>query len=128
MKDNRILVKAEGGKLVSMAQLNPYSFVCRGREWPVDYIVGVATAEDSRHRGHMRSILKKMLEDMNRAHVPFTFLMPADEAIYRPFQFAFIYRQAQVSADRKGPGGFKPQAMQQPGGRRFCRRLLWNSG
>lgn len=101
VKDNRILVKAEEGKLVSMAQLNPYSFVCRGREWPVDYIVGVATAGDSRHRGHMRSILKKMLEDMNRAHVPFTFLMPADEAIYRPFQFAFIYRQPRFQLTEK---------------------------
>ncbi len=93
VKDNRILIKAEAGRLVSMAQLNPYTFVCRDGKWPVDYIVGVATDKDSRHQGHMRSILKKMLEDMNQAHVPFTFLMPADEAIYRPFQFSFIYRQ-----------------------------------
>lgn len=93
VKDNRILIKAEEGRLVSMAQLNPYTFVCRDRQWPIDYIVGVATARDSRHRGHMRSILEKMLGDMNRNGVPFTFLMPADEAIYRPFQFAFIYRQ-----------------------------------
>ena len=32
VKDNRILVKAEEGKLVLMAQLNPYSFVCRGKK------------------------------------------------------------------------------------------------
>ena len=38
---------------------------------------------------------------MNRAHVPFTFLMPADEAIYRPFQFAFIYRQPRFQLTEK---------------------------
>lgn len=101
VKDNRILIKIEEGRLASMTQLNPYTFVCRGREWPVDYIVGVATAEDSRHQGHMRSILKRMLVDMHQAHVPFTFLMPADEAIYRPFQFAFIYRQPQFCLTEK---------------------------
>lgn len=95
VRDNQILIKGEEGKLASMVQLNPYTFVCRGREWAVDYIVGVATASDRRHKGHMRSLLLRVMEDMNRKKVPFTFLMPADEAIYRPFQFAFIYRQPQ---------------------------------
>ena len=93
VSDNRILIKREEGKLASMIHLNPYTFVCRNGRWKTDYIVGVATAKDRRHRGHMASLLHRMMEDMNREGVPFTFLMPASEAIYRPFQFAFICRQ-----------------------------------
>ena len=65
----------------------------------------------------MRSILKKMLEDMNQDHVPFTFLMPADEAIYRPFQFAFIYRQPNFHLTEEAEERSELQALQQPGGR-----------
>lgn len=103
-KDNRILVKGEDGRLAAMIQLNPYTFVCRGGEWDVDYIVGVATAKDKRHRGHMSSLLSRMLEDMHRERVPFTFLMPASEAIYRPFQFAFIYRQPKFRLTEEAVG------------------------
>lgn len=103
-KDNRILAKGEDGRLAAMIQLNPYTFVCRGGEWDVDYIVGVATAKDKRHRGHMSSLLSRMLEDMHRERVPFTFLMPASEAIYRPFQFAFIYRQPKFRLTEEAVG------------------------
>ena len=41
----------------------------------------------------MRQVLYKMLQDLNQEKKPFCFLMPAAEAIYRPFQFAFIYDQ-----------------------------------
>lgn len=46
-----------------------------------------------RHRGYMRSLLLQMMEDMRKRQLPFCFLMPAAEAIYTPFQFAFIYDQ-----------------------------------
>lgn len=101
VRDNRILIKREEGKLASMLHLNPYTFVCREGRWRIDYIVGVATAKDRRHRGHMASLLRRMMEDMNQEGVPFTFLMPASEAIYRPFQFAFIYRQPKFRLTRE---------------------------
>ena len=53
--------------------------------WKLDYIVGVATAADSRHRGHMRDVLMKMLGDMHQDRKPFCYLMPASPDIYRPF-------------------------------------------
>ena len=53
----------------------------------------MATAADQRHKGYMRQVLYKMLQDLNQEKKPFCFLMPAAEAIYRPFQFAFIYDQ-----------------------------------
>ena len=83
----------EGGKLLTMAHLNPYTISVNGKKWELPYIVGVATAAHQRHKGYMRQVLNQMLRDLNQEKKPFCFLMPAAEAIYRPFQFAFIYDQ-----------------------------------
>ncbi|MCI8982452.1 MAG: GNAT family N-acetyltransferase [Hungatella sp.] len=91
--DNRILVMEEGDRIVSMVHRNPYRLRLGGREADIDYIVAVATASDWRHRGYMRKLLLKMLNDMGREKMAFCFLMPADRRIYEPFGFAFIYDQ-----------------------------------
>ena len=41
----------------------------------------------------MASLLKKSLEDMYQAGEAFTFLMPASESIYLPFDFRTVYEQ-----------------------------------
>ena len=88
-----LAIEGEEGKLLTMAHLNPYMISVNGKKWELPYIVGVATAADQRHKGYMRQVLYKMLQDLNQEKKPFCFLMPAAEAIYRPFQFAFIYDQ-----------------------------------
>lgn len=103
--ENRILAEEEDGEIVSMVQLNPYQVRLRDREYGLSYIVGVATRRDRRHRGHMRRLLTKMLADMRKEEVPFTFLMPAAEAIYRPFGFRYIYDQPHLMWKAK-PGDF----------------------
>lgn len=80
-------------RIDSMIHLNPYLVQVRGRRWRVDYLVGVATRKDRRHRGYMRRLLMRMMADMRDEQMPFCFLMPADEAIYRPFGFTYIFRQ-----------------------------------
>lgn len=92
-KDNRILVKKEEGKIISMLHRNPYKVHMGDKMWDVDYIVAVATEESQRGRGYMREVLTKALRDMNLEGRPFTFLMPASEAIYRPFDFRFIWKK-----------------------------------
>ena len=57
---------------------------------PADYLVAVATKVTFRHRGLMRALLTKALRDMEEQERPFTFLMPADEAIYTPFDFRLM--------------------------------------
>lgn len=88
-----LAIEGEEGRLLTMAHLNPYTISVNGKKWELPYIVGVATATDQRHKGYMRQVLYKMLRDLNQEKKPFCFLMPAAEAIYRPFQFAFIYDQ-----------------------------------
>lgn len=93
-RENRIYaVEDERGKILSMLHLNPYLMKQGEQEVFGEYIVAVATDENCRHQGMMRSLLKMALEDMRRMGEPFAFLMPAAEEIYRPFDFRFVYSQ-----------------------------------
>lgn len=98
-KDNQILVKLSKDRPVSMVHLNPYRIRAMGKDWKANYIVGVATDRNERHRGHMRDLLCRALKDMYQEQMPFTFLMPASEAIYLPFDFTYVYDQEQVALD-----------------------------
>lgn len=81
------------GQILSMAHLNPYQIQMAGACWELDYLVGVATRKDQRHRGMMREILTQVLRDEQEAGRPFCYLMPASPDIYRPFDFAWIFDQ-----------------------------------
>lgn len=80
---------------ISMLYLAPYDmmlrsgngFVCK----TVDYIIGVATKKEYRHKGYMDRLLKAALKHMYGNGRPFTFLMPANPEIYEPYQFRYIY-------------------------------------
>lgn len=93
MKDNRVLVCEENGRIVSMLHRNPYRISMRGDVKVCDYIVGVSTAVSERHKGHMRSLLLAMLRDMQEERMPFAFLMPARESLYTPYDFRFVFDQ-----------------------------------
>ena len=73
-----------------MLHLNPYTMIVNGYEFPCNYIVAVATDPDYRHQGCMRALLERALNDMADRKMPFTFLMPASESIYAPFDFVWI--------------------------------------
>ena len=85
------------GELVSMMFLTPYPVWIKtgGAEdftqVTLYYIVGVGTRKECRHRGYMDRMLKRALRDICEEGHPFTFLMPADPAIYEPYQFRYIY-------------------------------------
>ena len=86
-RDNEILAIREEGQIVSMLHLNPYVMIVNGYEIRSNYIVAVATHEEYRHRGYMRMLLERALRDQAQKKIPFTFLMPASESIYAPFDF-----------------------------------------
>lgn len=91
--ENQIYVAEHDGELVSMLHLNPYRMNICGAECDTNYIVAVATKEEHRHRGLMRKLIAASLCDMYEKREPFAFLMPASEAIYRPFDFRFVYQK-----------------------------------
>lgn len=81
-KDNRILVMEEETRLQVMVHLNPYCFWVCGEKLSVNYIVAVATEKSVRKQGKMRKVLHTALQDMAKAHQPFTFLIPANPLVY----------------------------------------------
>lgn len=71
----------------------PYTLQIGENLREISYIVGVATREECRHRGYMRKLLKHSFREMYKEKMPFTFLMPANPAIYEPFDFKYIYER-----------------------------------
>ena len=95
-KDNKILVLEQGNKICSMLHLNPYRLSVNGRIVDTYYYVAVATRADCRHQGMMRKLLVKSLNDIYEEDHPFAYLMPANRAIYEPFDFRIVYQQKKV--------------------------------
>lgn len=91
--ENEIFAAEEDGILRSMLQLNPYRLRFMGEEISSHYIIAVATDAAYRHRGLMAELLKMSMRQMAENGELFTFLMPAAEAIYRPFDFRYVYAQ-----------------------------------
>lgn len=79
----------------AMLFCTPYPVEVYGRMKELSYIVGVATKEECRHQGKMTALLMTAMETMYRDRHPFTFLMPANPAIYEPFGFSYIYERTQ---------------------------------
>ena len=96
-----------------MLCLNPYRVMVRGTEYPLNYIVAVATEKSHRREGVMRSALTAALrhlwsrsETLRARHlpgVPFTFLKPADPAYYSPFGFAYVSRRLRRALKQNAP-------------------------
>ena len=91
--ENEIYVIEEDNKIVSMLHLNPYQMRIGNEIFRTHYIVAVATDENYRKRGYMAKLLNYTMQIMKERGEPFTFLMPAAEAIYKPFGFEFVYEQ-----------------------------------
>lgn len=93
MKDNQVFSVFKGDRISAMLHLNPYTISVGGKQTPAYYIVGVATKEEDRRQGLMKRLLEKAMLQMNEEKMPFTYLMPAKEAIYLPFGFRIVYEQ-----------------------------------
>ncbi|MBR3007994.1 MAG: GNAT family N-acetyltransferase [Stomatobaculum sp.] len=101
------------GHASGMLCLNPYRVMVRGTEYPLSYIVAVATEKAHRREGIMRSVLTAALrhlhsrsETLRAGHlpgIPFTYLKPADPAYYRPFGFAYISRRERRALKQDAP-------------------------
>ena len=92
-QENEIFVIEEDGAVRSMLHLNPYLIRAGEQQFNGHYIIGVATECAYRKRGYMAMLLKDAMQKMYERKELFTFLMPAAEAIYTPFDFRFVYDQ-----------------------------------
>lgn len=110
---NRAYALRIGKDCVSMLHLSPYRMMlrcgCGFAEQDINYIVGVATKEKYRHRGYMDRILRSALSFMKEKRQPFTFLMPANPKIYRPYSFVYIYDRKIYLPKETAPEEYIPE-------------------
>ena len=99
-RDNRILAAAEGGEIISMIHLNPFTVSLCGQPAAVHYLVAVATAEEYRRRGIMLQLMQRALHDLYLAGEPFTFLMPANPDYYYSSGFEYWENQIRLVQDQ----------------------------
>ena len=76
---------------VSMIHQNPYTVDAGSKTLTLHYIVGVCTEKNERRKGYMDRLLRRALKLLYDKKEPFTYLMPADEKIYLPYDFCGIY-------------------------------------
>lgn len=98
VEDNEIYVIEKDGEICSMLHLNPYLLKIGKKEEGSRYIVAVATDFGHRGQGYMTELLRKAVRDMYTVKLPFAFLMPADEKIYYPHNFRYIYAATEWEA------------------------------
>jgi predicted acetyltransferase len=91
-RKNKVLAMQQQEEIAGMLHLNPYTLSVDRRDYPLHYIVGVATLAKCRRQGIMRMLLEKAMRDMAENGEIFTYLMPADRAYYEPFDFAFVQK------------------------------------
>lgn len=94
--ENKIVTSFEEDTITSMIHLNPYEIMLNKKGVSSYYIVGVATREDYRKRGLMRKLLQASLLQMYEENIPFSYLMPAKESIYLPFDFRTVAVQQRI--------------------------------
>lgn len=94
IEENKEDKDSDDRQIVSMLHLNPYLANINNEESLIHYIVAVSTLESYRSRGYMRKLLLKAFDDMYRNREVFTYLMPAAEAIYSPYDFVTVYEQS----------------------------------
>ena len=92
-RENSVYVVEEDEEIRSMLHLNPFLIQVGEGQFDVRYIIAVATEESYRKRGYMGMLLRKAMQAMYQEKQPFTFLMPAAEVIYTPYDFRFVYDQ-----------------------------------
>ncbi|MCD8199090.1 MAG: GNAT family N-acetyltransferase [Phascolarctobacterium sp.] len=101
-KDNTVIGGFdENDSLQNMLHLNPYMLRIRGYEQLVHYIVGVATAPESRGRRIFGELLKTAFEVLRSQQFPFVLLMPIHAGIYLPYQFSYCYYRHKYDMDIK---------------------------
>lgn len=103
MRDNRMETRRRSGQLISMIHWNPYRVHLDGVTVPGYYVIAVATRPEYRRRGLMAGQLRDGLNRFQQEGVPFLFLMPADPAIYEPFDFRYVYSRSTIAIEDEVP-------------------------
>ena len=87
-----LIAEAEGVP-ASNLQLMPHRIALRGREYPINYVSGVATLPEFRHRGLVRELFAFAFPEMQRRGQPISLLVPFNYEFYQKFGYCQCYEK-----------------------------------
>ena len=96
---NEVLINQEEDVAKGMLHLNPYLLHVNEQPVRAKYIVGVATDKEYRRQGVMKELLIESFQTLRSRGECFTYLMPADENYYLPFDFRFGMTQIEQEVE-----------------------------
>ncbi|WP_431973371.1 GNAT family N-acetyltransferase [Micromonospora haikouensis] len=88
----RTLVAEEGGETLATASAIPMRQNLRGAVLPMAGVAGVATHPLARRRGHVRALLRQLLDEMRDEGHPLTALYPFRASFYERFGYVGLPR------------------------------------
>ena len=97
--NNEVLINQEEDVAKGMLHLNPYLLHVHEQPVRAKYIVGVATDKEYRRQGVMKELLIESFQTLRSRGECFTYLMPADENYYLPFDFRFGMTQIEQEVE-----------------------------
>lgn len=90
-RDNKILAAYDGDVLVGMVHLNGYEVMVCGRATKCIFIVGIAVKRKYRNRGIMKSMIRKVSEDIKCGEDGFFLLLPSNKEFFGNIGFSEVY-------------------------------------
>ncbi|MBY8872000.1 GNAT family N-acetyltransferase [Micromonospora sp. PLK6-60] len=94
---NRTLVAEEDGEAVAAASAIPMRQNLRGRVLPMAGVAGVATHPLARRRGHVRTLLHRLLDEMRDEGHALTALYPFRASFYERFGYVGLPARRRVT-------------------------------
>ncbi|MFF3853225.1 enhanced intracellular survival protein Eis [Micromonospora sp. NPDC002575] len=93
----RTLVAEEGGETLATASAIPMRQNLRGAVLPMAGVAGVATHPLARRQGHVRALLRQLLDEMRDEGHPLTALYPFRASFYERFGYVGLPRARTVA-------------------------------
>ena len=93
------LIAESDGVPASNLQLMPHRISLRGKEYAVNYVSGVATLPEFRHRGLVRELFGFAFPEMKRRREPISLLVPFNYEFYEKFGYIQCYTKVFRYAD-----------------------------
>lgn len=103
------LIAESEGVPASNMQLMPHRISLRGREYPINYVSGVATLPEFRNRGLVRELFRFGFPQMEKRGEPISLLVPFNYSFYEKFGYRQCYNKVFRYAEHPPQGSVSPE-------------------
>ncbi len=107
-RENTLIAEVDGVP-ASNLQLMPHRIVLREKEYPINYVSGVATLPEYRNRGLVRELFQFGFAEMTKREQPISLLVPFNYPFYEKFGYQQCYNKVFRYLDAPPETAFRPK-------------------